>query len=209
MTLGPELEARILRLYHVERWRLNTIAHQLRVHHSAVQRVIVRAGLPYASTALRASAVDVYVPFILETLKQFPTLTATRLFVMVRERGYRGSASQFRHRVALLRPRPVAEAYLRLRTLPGEQGQVDWGLCRARHSAHYAEFPHMPSDRSARASPLDHCSRPSAETRHSFLHYRLFRNVSNASSGRKVAALEPGGAVLASTRRFSSRSAFR
>ena len=24
------------------------------------------------------------------------------------------------------RPRPAAEAYLRLRTLPGEQGQVDW-----------------------------------------------------------------------------------
>jgi hypothetical protein len=45
---------------------------------------------------------------------------------MVRARGYRGSASQFRHRVALLRPRRVAEAYLRLRTLPGEQAQVDW-----------------------------------------------------------------------------------
>jgi hypothetical protein len=27
----------------------------------------------------------------------------------------------------LHRPRPVAEAYLRLRTLPGEQAQVDWG----------------------------------------------------------------------------------
>jgi hypothetical protein len=29
--------------------------------------------------------------------------------------------------VALHRPRPAAEAFLRLRTLPGEQGQVDWG----------------------------------------------------------------------------------
>jgi transposase len=28
--------------------------------------------------------------------------------------------------VALYRPRPSAEAYLRLRTLPGEQSQVDW-----------------------------------------------------------------------------------
>ncbi len=28
--------------------------------------------------------------------------------------------------IARLRPRPVAEAYLRLRTLPGEQAQVDW-----------------------------------------------------------------------------------
>jgi transposase len=29
--------------------------------------------------------------------------------------------------VACHRPRPAAEAYLRLRTLPGEQAQVDWG----------------------------------------------------------------------------------
>lgn len=32
----------------------------------------------------------------------------------------------FRALVARLRPRPAAQAYLRLRTLPGEQGQVDW-----------------------------------------------------------------------------------
>jgi transposase len=46
---------------------------------------------------------------------------------MVQERGYRGGPSQFRHAVACHRPRPPAEAYLRLRTLPGEQAQVDWG----------------------------------------------------------------------------------
>ncbi len=47
--------------------------------------------------------------------------------------------------IACHRPRPKAEAYLRLRTLPGEEGQVDWGLCRARHSPHYAESGTMPS----------------------------------------------------------------
>ena len=45
---------------------------------------------------------------------------------MVRERGYCGSPDHFRHLIARYRPRPAAEAYLRLRTLPGEQGQVDW-----------------------------------------------------------------------------------
>ena len=45
---------------------------------------------------------------------------------MVRERGYIGSPDHFRHIVARYRPRPAAEAYLRLRTLPGEQGQIDW-----------------------------------------------------------------------------------
>jgi hypothetical protein len=38
-----------------------------------------------------------------------------------------GGPSHFRLLVAQMRPRPPAEAYLRLRTLPGEQAQVDWG----------------------------------------------------------------------------------
>ena len=46
---------------------------------------------------------------------------------MVHERGYRGSPDHFRHLIACHRPRPKAEAYLRLRSLPGEQAQVDWG----------------------------------------------------------------------------------
>ena len=46
---------------------------------------------------------------------------------MVRERGYRGGPDHFRHLVACHRPRRPAEAYLRLRSLAAEQGQVDWG----------------------------------------------------------------------------------
>jgi transposase len=88
---------------------------------------------------------DPSLPFILETLAQFPGLTASRLYAMVRERGYRGGADHFRHLIAHYRPRPQPEAYLRLRTLPGEQAQVDWGLCRARHSPHYADIRTMPS----------------------------------------------------------------
>src|SRR5271155_5166869 len=53
-------------------------------------------------------------------------LAASRLYVMVHERSYRGSPHHFRHLIACLRPRPKAEAFLRLRTLPGEQAQVDW-----------------------------------------------------------------------------------
>jgi hypothetical protein len=40
---------------------------------------------------------------------------------------YRGSGDHFRLLIACYRPRPAAEAYLRLRSLPGEQAQVDWG----------------------------------------------------------------------------------
>ncbi len=145
MAISPELEAQILRYFHVEKWLPGTISRQLGVHHSTVDRVLCQAGLPKATRPHRPSLIDPYLSFVLETLKQFPKLTASRLYAMVRERGYAGGSDHFRHLIALHRPRPQPEAYLRLRTLPGEQGQVDWGLCRARHSPHYAEFRTMPS----------------------------------------------------------------
>lgn len=125
MTVTPELIAQIQRYYHVERWRTGTIARQLKVHHGTVQRVLRHAGLPGIGK-VRASRIDPYLPFILETLKKFPTLGASRLYAMARERGYKGGPDHFRHLIANHRPRPAAEAYLRLVTLVGEQGQVDW-----------------------------------------------------------------------------------
>jgi DNA-binding transcriptional regulator LsrR (DeoR family) len=44
MTIHPELEAQILRYYHVEKWRTGTIAAQLGVHHGTVTRVLTQAG---------------------------------------------------------------------------------------------------------------------------------------------------------------------
>ena len=126
MTISSELEAQILRYYHVERWRMGTIARQLRVHPDTVARVLTQAGLPRIGAPARPSGIDPYLPFILQTLEKFPKLTASRLHAMVRERGYRGGPDHFRHVISRHRPRPKAEAYLRLRTLPGEQGQVDW-----------------------------------------------------------------------------------
>ena len=127
MTIPPDLEAQILRYYHVEKWRVGTIARQLHVHHRTVARVLAQAGLPRIGPPARRSQVEPYLPFIHLTLEKFPTLTASRLYAMVRERGYRGSGDHFRHLIAYYRPRPAAEAYLRLRSLPGEQAQVDWG----------------------------------------------------------------------------------
>ena len=127
MAIPPELEAKILRYFHVEQWRVGTIARQLGVHHATVDRVLSQAGLPKAERPHRPSLIDPYLPFVLKTLEQYPRLTAARLYAMVRERGYRGGADHFRHLIAHYRPRPQPEAYLRLKTLPGEQAQVDWG----------------------------------------------------------------------------------
>jgi len=70
---------------------------------------------------------DPYVPFIIEQVKKYPKLCASRLFEMVKERGYPGGPDHFREIVSRYRPRPEPEAYMRLRTLPGEVAQCDWG----------------------------------------------------------------------------------
>ena len=127
MTIAPDLVAQILRLHAVEKWRVGTIARQLHVHRDAVRRVLGGNCAPVHRSPLRSSRIDPYRAFLLETLTKFPTLTSARLLGMLSERGYVGSASHLRHLVAGMRPRPAAEAYLRLRTLPGEQAQVDWG----------------------------------------------------------------------------------
>ena len=131
MTIPADQQALIRRLYHGEKWRVGTIARQLGLHHSTVTRVLTAGGEPVARVE-RPSLIDPFVPFVLATLERFPRLPASRLYAMVRERGYPGSPSHFRHQVARLRPKPAAEAYLRLRTLPGEQAQVDW--------AHFGEI---------------------------------------------------------------------
>ena len=124
--ISKEREAEILRLFHAEKWRIGTIATQLGIHHTTVQRVLGYAGLDRLVSP-RPSILDPYKPFIVDTLTKYPNLRASRVFQMIYERGYRGSPDHYRHVVARLRPRPAAEAYLRLRTLPGEQAQVDWG----------------------------------------------------------------------------------
>ena len=125
--ISRDIEAEILRLHHAEKWPVGTIASQLHLHHSIVTRVLSQAGLQPKAIKRRPSILDPYMPFMLEVLAKFPRLRATRLYHMVRERGYRGSVDRLRHVVAEVRPRPASEAFLRLRTLPGEQGQVDWG----------------------------------------------------------------------------------
>jgi len=127
MALSPEQQASILRYFHVERWRVGTIARQLGLHRDTIHRVLRQAGIPPSSLVSRASMIDPFLPFILGTLEQFPTLNARRLFEMVHARGYAGHPDHFRHMLARHRPRRSHEAFMRVRTLPGEQSQMDWG----------------------------------------------------------------------------------
>ena len=180
MVIPADLSATILRLYKAERWRVGTIARQLHVHRDTVKRVLAQAGEPAPASPMRPSRVDPYRAFILQTLAKFPTLSAARLFVMVHERGYRGSPEHFRHIIAGMRPRPSAEAYLRLRTLPAEQGQVDWG-----------HFGHLQIGRARR--PLMAFVMVLSYSRRIFLHFFLDARMDSFLRGHVQAFSAWGG----------------
>ena len=126
MTVSAAVAAEIVRLFTVEGWWVGTIARHLGVHHSAVRRVLKTTG-KVPEKHRRSSMVDPYRSFIQEIFERYPRLPASVLYRMVRQRGYPGGEDHFRHLVAEMRPRKPAEAFLELRTLPGEQAQVDWG----------------------------------------------------------------------------------
>jgi transposase len=125
--IDAELRARIRRLFFAEHWKVGTIAAELSVHHDTVRRAVETERFNAAQRALRASQLDPYRALLESTLTEHPRLRATRLYEMLRDRGYQGSVVQLRRLVRAIRPAARAEAFLRLRTLPGEQGQVDWG----------------------------------------------------------------------------------
>jgi transposase len=125
--ISEENKALIVRLFLVEKWKIGTIARHVGVHHGTVETALHEQGLLPRAAPSRSRLVDPYMPLLIQTLDKYPTLCASRLFQMVKERGYPGRPDHFRAVVRSIRPQPVAEAYQRLPTLPGEQGQVDWG----------------------------------------------------------------------------------
>lgn len=125
MTVSREVEVEVRRLYYAEHWKVGTIATQLSVHGDVVRRVLGLLERAQPSSP-RPRLVEPYADFIAETLGRYPRLRATRLYDMLRGRGYTGGVRGLREYVAKVRPRPSREAYLRVEPLVGEQAQVDW-----------------------------------------------------------------------------------
>jgi transposase len=136
--ISPEIHAQIRRHFYAEHWKIGTIARELGVHPDTVRHAIESERFRHAQP-LRPSIVDPYAEFIRQILDQYPRLRATRIYQMVRDRGYTGSVVQLRRAVASLRP-SIREPFLRLQAFPGEQGQVDW-----------AHFGHVMVGRARRA----------------------------------------------------------
>jgi transposase len=126
MTTSPDVVAEIRRLYFAEHWKRGTIAAQLGVHPDVVERVLGSFGPKPGTPRPCARVLEPYRTFVDETLETYPRLVATRLFDMLKTRGYKGSLRTLRRYARKARPKSKSGAFLRVETLPGEQAQVDW-----------------------------------------------------------------------------------
>jgi transposase len=122
--ISAETHAQIRHWFYAEHWKIGTIAQELGLHPDTVRSAIESNRFHRAQT-LRPCLTDPYLPFLRQTLDQHPRLRATRIYQMIRERGYQGSVVQLRRTVATLRP-ARAEPFLRLHAFPAEEAQVDW-----------------------------------------------------------------------------------
>jgi hypothetical protein len=77
--ITPAQRAEIRRLYYAEHWKVGTIAAHLGVHHETVAAAINRASVLTRGGRCRSTALDPYLPFLRDTLAQYPRLRATRL----------------------------------------------------------------------------------------------------------------------------------
>ena len=85
------------------------------------------AGRTRRESRRREHKLDPYKAIIDDRLREFPRLSARRLFDEVRAAGYPGGYGRLNEYVRGSRPRDPVEPVVRYETPPGRQGQVDFG----------------------------------------------------------------------------------
>lgn len=125
MTTPPKTRAEVKRLVGAEHFSMNAAAHSVGIHHDTVKKIVRDQIVVKASPLLRPSILDPYQHIIKESLNLYPKLRSTRIFLIIKERGFTGGINTVRRFVRMLRPQ-IVKAYMPLTMLPGEQAQVDW-----------------------------------------------------------------------------------
>src|SRR5512138_2982272 len=123
--ITPEMRLHMRRLVLAEKLPIETVARRFGVHHSTVRRAL-EDGTQSEQPASK-SIIEPFKPYIVERLTTLPELTASRLILELRDRGFAGSIAVLRRYVAKVRLPRSRKVYLRIETDPGEQAQVDWG----------------------------------------------------------------------------------
>lgn len=118
------IRAEVNRLFYVEHFTRNAIAHALGIHHDTVKALLERPKV-ISPGSPPSTMLAPYLWLIEETLQRYPKIRSTRILQLLKDRGYRGSITILRSAVRQMRP--VAQrAFMPVTILAGEQGQVDW-----------------------------------------------------------------------------------
>ncbi|MDQ3231198.1 MAG: IS21 family transposase [Pseudobdellovibrionaceae bacterium] len=123
--IDPETRAAIRRLHFNQHFTINAVAEALGIHHETVRRAISTSRVESCRIAI--SDLEQYEAKVLETLSIYPKLSASRIYLMLKEQGYKGRLRTVQRWVKPLRPRVAARVFQEVHVLPGEQAQVDWG----------------------------------------------------------------------------------
>lgn len=131
-----ELE-RLLVTMNREGWSIRKLTRHFSISRNMVRRIlrkhaanrnqghdIVREQIKQPT--LRPSKLDPFVGQIKELLKDFPKITAQRVYEEITAASYDGGISILRDRLRMLRPTPKKAPVVRFETEPGLQGQMDW-----------------------------------------------------------------------------------
>lgn len=124
---------------HRQGLKVAAIARQLGLDRKTVAKYIARGLEPpaYGPRPPRARATDPFLPYLQERLAAYPTLTATRLWRELKERGFAGAYTAVKRAVAAIRPTAPLPVERRFETPPGQQAQVDF----ARFEVGFADEP--------------------------------------------------------------------
>jgi transposase len=89
-------------------------------------RELDAAAVRYGPRPPVARKIDAFRGIIEGRLREFPKLTAIRLFAEIRAAGYAGGYTQLKEYVRQVRPAPAPDPVVRFETPPGQQAQVDF-----------------------------------------------------------------------------------
>lgn len=114
-------------MFYVDHLTINAIGSHFGVHHATVARVVNQdfkrrreKGNGNQSLLLKE-----FIHIIEQTLEKYPKIRATRIFITLKEKGFKGSYNTVRRAVGKMRPRHH-RAYVPVEVIPGEEAQVDW-----------------------------------------------------------------------------------
>jgi transposase len=108
---------------------IREIARKMGHSRNTVRRYLRTEGLPERKSRLpKGSKLDPFKSLLQERLKE-GVYNCEVLYEILREMGYQGGRTILKDYVKEFRPPKQMPAVMRYETKPGEQAQVDWGIC--------------------------------------------------------------------------------